>query len=157
MDMHNPTSPLGRPDKARAVGTQKAAAREFLTFRLGAEEYGIDMLRAQEIRSYEEPTRIASVGERMLILMDIQALLAVAENEPEKPGTVRTELNEHVATFRESITALREESTAAAESLRDQASRLTEAIRVFRIDPAVATPAGAASVSHVAGDERQRH
>ena len=33
---------------------------EFLTFRLGAEEYGIDILRVQEIRSYEPPTRIAN-------------------------------------------------------------------------------------------------
>ena len=35
--------------------------REFLSFKLGAEEYGIDILRVQEIRSYEEPTRIAGV------------------------------------------------------------------------------------------------
>lgn len=33
--------------------------REFLAFKLGAEEYGIDILRVQEIRSYEKPTRIA--------------------------------------------------------------------------------------------------
>ena len=33
---------------------------EFLTFRLGAEEYGIDILKVQEIRSYEPPTRIAN-------------------------------------------------------------------------------------------------
>lgn len=33
--------------------------REFLTFRLGGEEYGIDILRVQEIRSYEDATRIA--------------------------------------------------------------------------------------------------
>jgi purine-binding chemotaxis protein CheW len=33
---------------------------EFLTFRLGAEEYGIAILRVQEIRSYEPPTRIAN-------------------------------------------------------------------------------------------------
>jgi purine-binding chemotaxis protein CheW len=32
---------------------------EFLSFKLGAEEYGIDILRVQEIRSYEQPTRIA--------------------------------------------------------------------------------------------------
>jgi purine-binding chemotaxis protein CheW len=38
---------------------QKAAPREVLSFRLGAEEYGIDILRVQEIRSYEPPTRIA--------------------------------------------------------------------------------------------------
>ncbi len=34
-------------------------AREYLSFRLGAEEYGIDILRVQEIRSYEQPTRLA--------------------------------------------------------------------------------------------------
>ena len=34
--------------------------REFLAFKLGAEEYGIDILRVQEIRSYEEPTQIAN-------------------------------------------------------------------------------------------------
>lgn len=37
-----------------------AAAGEFLTFRLGAEEYGIDILKVQEIRGYEHPTRIAN-------------------------------------------------------------------------------------------------
>jgi len=37
-----------------------AAPAEFLSFRLGAEEYGIDILRVQEIRSYEAPTRIAT-------------------------------------------------------------------------------------------------
>ena len=40
-----------------ASGTE--AAGEFLTFRLGSEEYGIDILRVQEIRSYERPTRLA--------------------------------------------------------------------------------------------------
>ncbi len=35
------------------------AALQFLTFRIGAEEYGIDILKVQEIRSYEAPTRIA--------------------------------------------------------------------------------------------------
>ena len=34
--------------------------REFLAFKLGDEEYGIDILRVQEIRSYEAPTRIAN-------------------------------------------------------------------------------------------------
>ncbi|HVL10619.1 MAG TPA: chemotaxis protein CheW [Burkholderiaceae bacterium] len=33
--------------------------REFLSFRIGSEEYGIDILRVQEIRSYEAPTRLA--------------------------------------------------------------------------------------------------
>ncbi|MBL8287562.1 MAG: chemotaxis protein CheW [Rubrivivax sp.] len=44
-----------------AAAVAGAQAGEFLTFRLGAEEYGIDILRVQEIRSYEQPTRIANV------------------------------------------------------------------------------------------------
>src|SRR5882672_2770745 len=44
--------------ETRAVAT--AAAQEYLTFKLGAEEYGIDILKVQEIRSYESPTRIAN-------------------------------------------------------------------------------------------------
>ncbi len=45
---------------ATPPGRTKAESGEFLTFRLGAEEYGIDILRVQEIRSYEPPTRIAN-------------------------------------------------------------------------------------------------
>ena len=37
--------------------------REYLTFRLDQEEYGIDILKVQEIRGYEPPTRIAHVPE----------------------------------------------------------------------------------------------
>jgi purine-binding chemotaxis protein CheW len=36
------------------------AGREFLTFRLGAEEYGIEILKVQEIRGWENPTAIAN-------------------------------------------------------------------------------------------------
>ncbi len=48
----------GHALSANGAGAQGSA--EFLTFRLGAEEYGIDILRVQEIRSFEEPTRIAN-------------------------------------------------------------------------------------------------
>ena len=34
--------------------------KEFLTFTLGKEEYGIEILKVQEIRSYERVTRIAN-------------------------------------------------------------------------------------------------
>ncbi len=37
-----------------------ATNREYLTFRLDREEYGIDILKVQEIRGYESPTRIAN-------------------------------------------------------------------------------------------------
>jgi purine-binding chemotaxis protein CheW len=37
-----------------------AQVMEFLTFRLGAESYGIEILKVQEIRGYERPTTIAN-------------------------------------------------------------------------------------------------
>ena len=43
--------------------TSTSAAREYLTFRLDQEEYGIDILKVQEIRGYEPPTRIAHAPE----------------------------------------------------------------------------------------------
>ena len=42
------------------TGAQLQAGREFLTFRLGGEEYGIDILKVQEIRGYDSVTRIAN-------------------------------------------------------------------------------------------------
>lgn len=43
--------------------TTASSAREYLTFRLDQEEYGIDILKVQEIRGYEPPTRIANAPE----------------------------------------------------------------------------------------------
>jgi purine-binding chemotaxis protein CheW len=37
-----------------------AGSGQFLTLRLGGEEYAIDILRVQEIRSYENPTRMVN-------------------------------------------------------------------------------------------------
>ena len=50
---------LASPAAATAARVLPATS-EFLTFKLGGEEYGIDILRVQEIRSYEQPTRIAN-------------------------------------------------------------------------------------------------
>ena len=64
MDMITDAAVVGRHRSPRlggkAAGTPAAEGGEFLTFRLGGEEYGIDILRVQEIRSYEQPTRIAN-------------------------------------------------------------------------------------------------
>jgi purine-binding chemotaxis protein CheW len=61
MDMPNPSNQSIRQNAGARAAGQQAGAAEFLTFRLGAEEYGIDILRVQEIRSYEVPTRLANV------------------------------------------------------------------------------------------------
>ncbi len=57
MNMITDATHVAQHEAARAAA---AAGGEFLTFRLGAEEYGIDILQVQEIRSYEQPTRIAN-------------------------------------------------------------------------------------------------
>jgi purine-binding chemotaxis protein CheW len=49
--LHIPTSMQSGEEEAR---------NEFLAFTLGQEEYGIDILRVQEIRGYESVTRIAN-------------------------------------------------------------------------------------------------
>ena len=52
-----------QPDTAAMTpaGSSALAIREFLTFKLGTEEYGINIQCVQEIRSYEEPTRMANM------------------------------------------------------------------------------------------------
>ena len=45
------------------TGATVAKAAEYLAFTLGQEEYGIDIQKVSEIRSYETPTRIANAPE----------------------------------------------------------------------------------------------
>src|SRR5262245_29431927 len=45
------------------TGATLQAGQEFLTFRLGGEEYGIDILKVQEIRGYDAVTKIANAPE----------------------------------------------------------------------------------------------
>jgi len=45
---------------ATETTTSTAAGGEFLTFTLGAEEYGMDILKVQEIRGYDAVTAIAN-------------------------------------------------------------------------------------------------
>jgi purine-binding chemotaxis protein CheW len=43
-----------------ALQQQSGEASEYLTFRLGDEEYGVEILKVQEIRGYEAVTKIAN-------------------------------------------------------------------------------------------------
>lgn len=43
---------------AAAAASQASLLDEFLTFTLGAEEYGVDILKVQEIRGYDAVTRL---------------------------------------------------------------------------------------------------
>jgi purine-binding chemotaxis protein CheW len=54
--LSNAPAPTGQ----RKSATAEAEGREFLTFRLAAEEYAIAILKVQEIRGWEAPTAIAN-------------------------------------------------------------------------------------------------
>ncbi|WEF33777.1 chemotaxis protein CheW [Pseudoduganella chitinolytica] len=51
------------------------AGHEFLAFKLGAEEYGIDILKVQEIRGYEAVTRIANAPEFIKGVINLRGII----------------------------------------------------------------------------------
>ena len=60
-----------------ATGSQHAAAtnQEFLTFTLGKEEYGIDILRVQEIRGYDAVTSIANTPDFIKGVINLRGII----------------------------------------------------------------------------------
>jgi purine-binding chemotaxis protein CheW len=67
--------------------------REFLTFRLGAEEYGIDILRVQEIRGYEQPTRIANAPSFIKGVINLRGVIVPIVDLRLKFGLEKAEYN----------------------------------------------------------------
>lgn len=60
------------------TGTSSVAAgapREYLAFRLGNEEYGIDILKVQEIREFEPTTKLANVPPFILGLSNLRGAI----------------------------------------------------------------------------------
>ncbi len=54
---------------------KEIAGREFLAFTLGSEEYGIDILKVQEIRGYEAVTRIANAPEFIKGVINLRGII----------------------------------------------------------------------------------
>ena len=63
------------PSAAPVTRARAAMPNEFLSFRLGGEEYGIDILRVQEIRSYEAPTRIANAPDFIKGVVNLRGVI----------------------------------------------------------------------------------
>lgn len=57
------------------MGTSGVSNNEFLTFILGREEYGIDILKVQEIRGYDAVTRIANMPEFIKGVINLRGLI----------------------------------------------------------------------------------
>lgn len=63
---------------ARTMSSKRQAqpsVNEFLAFKVGGEEYGVDILRVQEIRSYEKPTRLASAPVNVLGVVNLRGVI----------------------------------------------------------------------------------
>lgn len=83
----NSTISTTRPRSDTALDS--TVSGEYLAFRLGAEQYAIDILRVQEIRSYEQPTRLAHAPDfikgvidlrgRIVPILDLRIKLQCAE------------------------------------------------------------------------------
>ncbi len=52
-----------------------ADAGQYLTLRLGGEEYAIDILRVQEIRSYEAPTRMVNAPSFIKCVINLRGVI----------------------------------------------------------------------------------
>lgn len=65
--------------ESEAIKTSSQATttsvREFLTFTLGKEEYGIDIQKVQEIRGYETVTRIANTPAHVKGVMNLRGII----------------------------------------------------------------------------------
>ena len=90
MDMITDAQHVAQHEAARA---QTHAGGEFLTFRLGDEEYGIDILRVQEIRSYEQPTRIANAPAFVKGVVNLRGVIVPVVDLRMKLGCTSAEYN----------------------------------------------------------------
>jgi len=61
--------------QANQEQTSESASRELLTFTLGDEEYGIDILKVQEIRGYEAVTTIANAPEFIKGVINLRGII----------------------------------------------------------------------------------
>ncbi len=64
-----------RSDQEVADSRGMSGAAEFLTFTLGAEEYGIDILKVQEIRGYDTVTHIANAPDFIKGVINLRGVI----------------------------------------------------------------------------------
>lgn len=63
---------MNRPDNKSPVAS---VAGQYLSFTLGGEDYGIDILKVQEIRSYEAPTRMPGSHGDLLGVVNLRGVI----------------------------------------------------------------------------------
>ena len=74
-DVQSINSTVSGTNGRRDAGQADAGGQEFLVFTLGAEEYGIDILKVQEIRGYDNVTRIANAPEFIKGVINLRGII----------------------------------------------------------------------------------
>lgn len=74
--MHTATTVLSNPAKSvLPLGLIAPLLNECLSFRLGAEEYAIDILKVQEIRGYEPSTRMVGTADFVKGVLNLRGVI----------------------------------------------------------------------------------
>jgi purine-binding chemotaxis protein CheW len=71
------SQPQASPSQTVAASATAAGhtANEFLTFKLGSEEYGLEILKVQEIRGYDAITHIANAPEFIKGVVNLRGII----------------------------------------------------------------------------------
>jgi purine-binding chemotaxis protein CheW len=68
-------APAVQAHTAPAKHASRQGQSELLSFRLGAEEYAVDLLCVQEIRSFQQPTHIAGAADQVLGVLNLRGTI----------------------------------------------------------------------------------
>jgi purine-binding chemotaxis protein CheW len=73
--MHATPSATEASGAGRSLGNSPMEVMEFLAFRLGQEEYGIKILKVQEIRGYDSVTKIANAPDFIKGVVNLRGVI----------------------------------------------------------------------------------
>ena len=87
-------SPIGSLNDLSSRSLTAGQSSQFLTLRLGSEEYAIDILKVQEIRSYEEPTRMVNSPEFIKGVINLRGVIVPIADLRLKLDIAKVEYND---------------------------------------------------------------
>lgn len=79
---------------SHSANPAEAGIREYLTFTLGAEEYGVDILKVQEIRGYDSVTRIPDAPDFIKGVINLRGTIVPVVDMRLKFRLARADYNE---------------------------------------------------------------
>ena len=72
---------------------QVAGMNQYLTFLLGGEEYGVNILKVKEIRGWEQPTLLPNTADYILGVINLRGMVVPVVDMRRRFGMAKIELN----------------------------------------------------------------